>query len=61
MWTPIFKQNKENVIETLEEYIQNLEAFKKMIIADDYEGVFQQMSSTNRIKDILNGIPINKK
>ncbi|WP_047419127.1 prephenate dehydrogenase [Cellulophaga sp. Hel_I_12] len=61
MWTPIFKQNKENVIETLEEYIQNLEAFKKMIHEDDYEGIFQQMNSTNRIKEILNGIPINKK
>jgi len=60
MWTPIFKQNKENVIETLEEYIQNLEAFKKMIHEDDYEGIFQQMNSTNRIKEILNGIPINK-
>ncbi|MDP5231901.1 MAG: prephenate dehydrogenase [Cellulophaga sp.] len=61
MWTPIFKQNKENVIETLEEYIQNLEAFKKMIKEDDYDGIFQQMNSTNRIKEILNGIPINKK
>ena len=28
MWTPIFEQNKENVIETLTEYIQNLNQFK---------------------------------
>ncbi|MEO0902707.1 MAG: prephenate dehydrogenase, partial [Bacteroidota bacterium] len=28
MWTPIFEQNKDNVVETLEEYIQNLEQFK---------------------------------
>ncbi|MEJ1222576.1 prephenate dehydrogenase [Sediminicola sp. 1XM1-17] len=60
MWTPIFKQNRENVIETLEEYIQNLEAFKKMIIEGDYEGIYNEMSSTNRIKEILNGIPLNK-
>ena len=60
MWTPIFKQNKDNVIETLEEYIQNLEAFKKMIIEEDYEGIYNEMSSTNRIKEILNGIPLNK-
>jgi len=60
MWTPIFKQNKENVIETLEEYIQNLEAFKKMIVDEDYEGIYNEMSSTNRIKEILNGIPLNK-
>ncbi len=60
MWTPIFKQNKENVIETLEEYIQNLEAFKMMIVEEDYEGIYNEMSSTNRIKEILNGIPLNK-
>ncbi|MFT4833033.1 MAG: prephenate dehydrogenase [Psychroserpens sp.] len=60
MWTPIFEQNRENVIETLEEYIINLEAFKKMIVEGDYEGIYKEMSSTNRIKEILNGIPLNK-
>lgn len=60
MWTPIFEQNRENVIETLEEYIINLEAFKKMIVEGDYEGIYNEMSSTNRIKEILNGIPLNK-
>lgn len=60
MWTPIFKQNKDNVIETLEEYIHNLEAFKKMIVEEDYEGIYNEMSSANRIKEILNGIPLNK-
>merc|ERR1712000_727534 len=31
MWTPIFKQNKTNVIETLDEYIDNLKHFKKLM------------------------------
>tara|TARA_R110002020_G_scaffold98268_2_gene234104 strand:- start:82603 stop:83424 length:822 start_codon:yes stop_codon:yes gene_type:complete len=61
MWTPIFKQNKHNVLEALEEYIQNLEAFKKMIQEDDYEGIHKEMSSTNKIKEILKGIPLNNK
>ncbi|SHJ22834.1 prephenate dehydrogenase [Arenibacter nanhaiticus] len=61
MWTPIFRQNKENVVETLGEYIQNLQAFEKMLIADDYEGIYKEMTSTNKIKEILNGIPLNKK
>jgi prephenate dehydrogenase len=61
MWTPIFEQNKDNVIETLEEYIQNLTAFKALLLADDYEGIFQEMNNTNRIKSILKGIPLNKK
>ncbi len=56
MWTPIFKQNKENVIETLEEYINNLTQFKKLMESDDFEGVFKEMKDTNHIKDILNGI-----
>jgi prephenate dehydrogenase len=61
MWTPIFKQNKENVVETLGEYIQNLKEFKAMLMADDYEGIYNEMNSTNKIKEILNGIPLNKK
>ncbi|WP_417291296.1 prephenate dehydrogenase [Corallibacter sp.] len=56
MWTPIFKQNKDNVIETLNEYINNLTAFKKRMEADDFDAIFDDMESTNHIKDILNGI-----
>jgi prephenate dehydrogenase len=61
MWTPIFKQNKENVIETLNEYIQNLEAFKQMLLEDNFEGIYDEMNNTNKIKEILNGIPLNTK
>lgn len=56
MWTPIFKQNKTNVIETLEEYIQNLTTFKNYLEADKYDAIHKEMSNTNYIKDILNGI-----
>ncbi len=56
MWTPIFKQNKANVIETLEEYIQNLTQFKELMQHDDFETIRAEMSNTNHIKDILNGI-----
>ena len=56
MWTPIFKQNKENVIETLEEYINNLIHFKDMMKKDDFDAIFNEMKNTNYIKDILNGI-----
>jgi prephenate dehydrogenase len=56
MWTPIFKQNKSNVIETLEEYINNLTRFKALMEDDDFEAIFDEMKNTNHIKDILNGI-----
>jgi len=61
MWTPIFKQNKVNVVETLDEYIQNLTAFKELLLQDDYEGIYNEMNNTNKIKGILKGIPLNKK
>jgi len=56
MWTPIFKQNKTNVIETLDEYINNLKHFKQLMEAGDFEAVYNEMETTNHIKDILNGI-----
>lgn len=56
MWTPIFRQNKDNVIETLEEYINNLTHFKDLMKGDDFEAIFNEMKQTNYIKDILNGI-----
>ncbi|UPS90233.1 prephenate dehydrogenase [Bizionia sp. M204] len=56
MWTPIFKQNKTNVIETLDEYIQNLTTFKTYLETDRFEEIHKEMSVTNYIKDILNGI-----
>ena len=56
MWTPIFKQNKTNVIETLEEYINNLTKFKEFMESDNFEEIFNEMKNTNHIKDILKGI-----
>mgnify|MGYP003326634656 FL=1 len=56
MWTPIFRLNKLNVIETLDEYINNLKQFKKDLENDDYDSLFNEMKKTNHIKDILNGL-----
>ena len=56
MWAPIFQQNKTNVIETLEEYINNLQHFKSLMENNDFVAVFNEMETTNHIKDILNGI-----
>ncbi|WP_395065976.1 prephenate dehydrogenase [Flavobacterium sp.] len=53
MWTPIFKQNKKQVVKSLEEYIQNLTHFKELLENDNYEEVYNEMQNTNRIKEIL--------
>lgn len=55
-WTPIFLQNKENIIRSLDEYIKNLNEFKEMIASDNAEGLNETMNNTNYIKTILNGI-----
>ncbi|MBW4362574.1 prephenate dehydrogenase [Flavobacterium taihuense] len=60
MWTPIFKQNKKQVVKTLEEYISNLTKFKELLVNDDYEAIFDEMQSVNRIKEILNGMNTKK-
>ena len=55
MWTPIFKQNKKQVVKSLEEYIANLSQFKNLLESGNYEQIFNEMENTNRIKEILNG------
>lgn len=61
MWTPIFEQNKENIVEILESYIKNLEDFKQLLVHDNYKAVYEEMATTNKIKEILNGIPQQNK
>lgn len=55
-WTPIFLGNKENVLQSLNEYIKNLSEFKEMLENNDVEGLNKTMDSTNYIKTVLNGI-----
>jgi len=55
-WASIFKENKTNVSQALQQYIANLQNFQQLLESDDYNGMFEEMESTNRIKNILNGI-----
>ncbi|MFD2564256.1 prephenate dehydrogenase [Aquimarina rubra] len=56
MWAPIFKHNKANVIETLNEYIANLIQFKELMEEDNFVEIYKEMEDTNHIKAILKGI-----
>jgi prephenate dehydrogenase len=60
MWTPIFKQNKKHVVKTLEEYISNLTKFKELLENEDYDAIYNEMQSVNKIKEILNGMTVKK-
>ena len=56
MWTPIFEQNQENILEVLDEYITNLKEFKSLMEQKDYKTVFKKIQDTNAIREILAGI-----
>jgi len=55
-WAPIFLQNKENILRSLEEYMKNLSEFKEMIESENNDALKEIMNNTNYIKTILNGI-----
>ena len=52
-WSPIFIDNKENIVEALDLYIGNLAAFREKIMAEDADGLRQEMAEVNKIGKIL--------
>ena len=56
MWSSIFVENKKNIIESLDEYISNINNFKKLIEMSDKETLNKEMRRINGIKEILKGI-----
>lgn len=54
MWGPIFQQNKQYVVESLDVYIKHLKAFRKSIESDP-EHMMELMRNANRIRGILAG------
>jgi len=58
-WTPIFLENKENILRALDEYIKNLVEFRTMVQENKEESLNTTMNSINYIKTILNGIKEN--
>lgn len=53
MWTPIFFQNKDNVLAVLDTYIEKLQDFKQHIAAYDEEGLRDLILKANKIKRII--------
>jgi len=58
MWAPIFIQNKEPLLETLDAYIENLKAFRTLIAAEDLASLLEEMKRINSIEKILNPLPL---
>jgi len=58
MWAPIFIQNKEPLLETLDAYIENLKAFRTLIAEEDLASLLEEMKRINSIEKILNPLPL---
>lgn len=53
MWVPIFKQNKENVLDVLNEHITQLRKFKSALEKENYEYLEELIRNANKIRSIL--------
>lgn len=53
MWAPIFMQNKENVLDVLNEHISQLRKFKASLEKENVEYLVELMENANKIKRIL--------
>ncbi|MEC7813776.1 MAG: prephenate dehydrogenase dimerization domain-containing protein, partial [Bacteroidota bacterium] len=53
MWTPIFTENKNNILAVLNDYIEKLQGFKDAIAKNDKEELNSLIHKANGIKKIL--------
>ena len=57
-WGSIFNDNKSNLVEALNEYIDNLNDIKSLIEKSQNDLLFDELSKINLIRKILPGIKI---
>jgi prephenate dehydrogenase len=53
MWAPIFMQNRENVLDVLNEHISQLRKFKASLEKENWEYLTELMENANKIRRIL--------
>ena len=53
MWVPIFKQNRENVLDVLNEHISQLRKFKSCLEKENYDYLLELIEEANKFKGII--------
>ncbi|MGN7822560.1 prephenate dehydrogenase [Chitinophaga sp. 22536] len=53
MWVPIFKHNRGNVLDVLDEHIHQLQQMKSLLENEDYETFYKLIQKSNKIRKIL--------
>ncbi|RFM28754.1 prephenate dehydrogenase [Deminuibacter soli] len=54
MWVPIFMQNRENVLDVLNEHISQLKKFKACLEKENFAYLQELIEEANKIKKVLN-------
>jgi prephenate dehydrogenase len=53
MWAPIFMQNRDNILDVLNEHITQLRKFKACLEKENMEYLYELMNNANKIKRVL--------
>lgn len=53
MWVPIFKENRDNVLDVLNEHISQLRKFKACLEKENYEYLTDLIAHANKIRKII--------
>ena len=53
MWIPIFEQNRDNVLDVLDEHINQLARFRSLLIKKDFSKFYELIEQSNKIRKIL--------
>jgi len=52
-WVPIFRQNRENVLDVLDEHLIQLNKLRELLASEDYSGLAEQLEHANQIRKII--------
>lgn len=52
-WVPIFRQNRLNVLDVLDEHLMQLQKLRELLATEDYAGLTTQLEHANEIKKII--------
>jgi prephenate dehydrogenase len=52
-WVPIFRQNRLNVLDVLDEHLVQLQKLREMLATEDYAGLTEQLEHANEIRKII--------
>lgn len=53
MWVPIFRHNRSNVLDVLDEHIHQLQHMRDLLEQEDYDAFYKLIQKSNKIRKIL--------